>query len=244
MAITWKWPHHAQKVMAKQFWVLFWHLAKFGKVQAPPVCSIDFGSLISLDPSRFGSCSSWQCCRTQLVLQICQLHHLLIRLGLWDNRRWSSYVSRPSPCLNGSRARRRVRHLAPFGDIWHPYVISGPARQLRTRAWPPRRHPGRSGRVHFLLPPSLSRQKRGRSGVAVVSSLRRARARSALHCCPPKLAHSSAVTCSPTFTHKLAVKPSGEPTFPTSPKSGRRDLLLRRTQCWAPRSISSSLIRS
>jgi len=78
---------------------------------------------------------------------------------------------------------------------------------------------------------SLSRQKRGRSEVTVASSLWRAQARSSLHCCPPKLAHSSAVTRSPSSNRKLAVKPSGEPTFLTSPKSGRRDLLLRRTQC-------------
>jgi len=78
---------------------------------------------------------------------------------------------------------------------------------------------------------SLSRQKRGRSELTVVSSLRRAQTRSSLRCCPPKLVHSSAVTRSPSSTRKLEVKPSGEPTFPTSPKSGRRDLLLRRTQC-------------
>ena len=90
---------------------------------------------------------------------------------------------------------------------------------------------------------ALSRQKRGRSGVAVASLLWRARARSSLHRCPPKLAHSSGVTRSPTSTRKFAVKPSDEPTFLTSPKSGRRDLLLRWTQCWAPWSISSPLVR-
>ena len=125
MAISWKWLHHAQKVFARQFWVLFWHLAKFGQVHAPPVCLIDFGSLISLDQGRFGSCSSSQWCRTQLVLQLCQLHHLLIRLGLGDNRRQSSSISRPSPCLNASQARRRgrpasdqQRHLAPVRHLW------------------------------------------------------------------------------------------------------------------------------
>jgi len=54
---------------------------------------------------------------------------------------------------------------------------------------------------------SLSRQKRGRSEVTVASSLLRAQTCSSLHCCPPKLAHSSAVTRSPSSTRKLAVKP-------------------------------------
>ena len=78
---------------------------------------------------------------------------------------------------------------------------------------------------------SLSHQKSGRSELTVMSSLRRAQMRSSLCCCPPKLAHSSSVTRSPFSTRKLAVKLSGKPTFPTSPKSGSRDLLLRRTQC-------------
>jgi len=78
---------------------------------------------------------------------------------------------------------------------------------------------------------SLSRQKSGRSELTVASSLRRAQTRSSLHFCSPKLAHSSTVTRSPSSTRKLAVKPFGEPTFPTSPKSGRRDFLLRRNQC-------------
>jgi len=78
---------------------------------------------------------------------------------------------------------------------------------------------------------SLSRHKSGRSELTVASSLRRAHTCSSLRRCPPKLVHSSAVTRSPSSTRKLAVKPSGEPTFPTSPKPGRRDLLLRQTQC-------------
>jgi len=91
---------------------------------------------------------------------------------------------------------------------------------------------------------SFSRQKSGRSELTVASSLRRVQTRSSLRCCSPKRAHSSAVTRSPSSNRKLTVKPSCEPTFPTSPKSGRRDLLLRRTQCWAPRSVSSPLVRS
>ena len=83
--------------------------------------------------------------------------------------------------------------------------------------------------ISSLSPFSL--RKLDRSGVAVASSLRRARACSTLHRRPPKLAHSSAVTCSPSSTLKLAVKPSGEPTFPIFPKSGRRDCFLQRAQC-------------
>jgi len=47
-----------------------------------------------------------------------------------------------------------------ISDIWRPYVVSGPARQLQVHAWPPRRRPGRSGRVHSLLPLTLSPEKR------------------------------------------------------------------------------------
>jgi len=88
----------------------------------------------------------------------------------------------------------------------------------------------------------LSCWKLGRSGVAIASSLRRARAHSTMHRHPLKLAHSSTVSCSPTSTLKLAVKPSGEPTFPIFPKSGRRNCFLLRAQCWALRSLSSSLV--
>ena len=77
----------------------------------------------------------------------------------------------------------------------------------------------------------LSRRKLGRNRVAVASSLRRARACSTLHHHPPKIAQSSTVSCSPTSTLKLAVKPFGESTFPIFPKSGRRNRFLRRAQC-------------
>jgi len=107
MAISWKWSHHTQKVMA------------------PPICSIDFGSFISLNPGRSGSCSSWQSCRTRLVLQLCQLQHLLSRLGFGDNHCQSNSVSQSSFCLNESRARRRGRpaieqrrHWAPVRHLW------------------------------------------------------------------------------------------------------------------------------
>jgi len=125
MAISRKWSHHTQKVLARQFWVLFWHLAKFCKVLEPPVCLIDFRSFISLDPGRFCFCSSWQSCRTRLVLQLCQLHRLLIRHVLGVIHRRSHCVTRASHCLNGRRARRRGRpasaqrrHLAPVRRLW------------------------------------------------------------------------------------------------------------------------------
>ena len=57
------------------------------------------------------------------------------------------------------------------GEIWRPYVISGPARQLRT---PYDFHGDTPGEVDASISSflSLSRQKRGHSGVAVASSLR------------------------------------------------------------------------
>jgi len=128
-------------------------------------------------------------------------------------------------------------------DIWRPYAAPGPARQLPARARPPRQCPGRSGRVHSLLPLSLSPETRPQRA-PVASSLRRARTRSSLRRSPRNSAHSSTVNCSPFSTHHLAVKPTGEPPFLSSPKSGHRDLLLRRTQCRALRSRSSSLVRS
>jgi len=126
-------------------------------------------------------------------------------------------------------------------DIWHPYATPGPARQLPACALPPQRRPERNGRVHSLCL-ALSRQKLVRSELTVTSSLRRARVRSSLRRTPPNSAYSFAVTRSPFSTRHLEVKPTGEPPFPSSPKSGRRDLL-RRTQCRALRSRSSSLVR-
>jgi len=224
MGISWKWSHHAQKVLA------------------PPVCLIKFGCFISLYPGWFGSCSSWQSCRTRLVLQLCQLHHLLIRHGLGVNHRRSSSVSRASQLWMDAVLVDVADRRQHIGDIWRPYAVSGPARQSQARAWPPWRRPEQVD-ASISSPLLFSRRKLGRSGVAVASSFRRARARSTLHRRPPKLAHSSAVTYSRTSTLKLVVKPSGEPTFPTFPKSGCRDRFLRRAQCRAPRSISSSLVR-
>jgi len=196
----------------------------------PPVCLIAFGSFVSLDLARFGFCSSWQSCRTRLVLQLRQLHHLLIRHGLGVIHSRNGSISRASLCLNGRRARRRGRpasaqqwHLAPVHRLWPR--SSAPDARMTSTATPP---------CEWTRPfplSRLSRQKLCRSGVAVASSLRRARAHSSLHHHPPKLAQCSAVTCSPTSTLKLAVKPSDEPTFPTFPKSGRRDRFLRRAQC-------------
>jgi len=119
MAISWKWTHHAQKVLSRQIWVLS------SAFLALTVCVIDFGNLISLNPSRSGFCSSRQCYRTQLVLQLCQLHHLLTRFGLEVNHRRSCSISWWSRCLIQSRARRRGRpvtghrwHMAPVHHFW------------------------------------------------------------------------------------------------------------------------------
>jgi len=108
------------------------------------------------NPGRSGSCSSWQCCRTQLVLQLCQLHHLLTRLGLEDNHRQSCSISRWSRCLIQSRARRRGRLARHLAAIWRPYASVGPTRQVVgvvMDATTPRTH---SAPIHSL-PSSLSR---------------------------------------------------------------------------------------
>jgi len=106
-----------------------------------------------------------------------------------------------------------------FGDIWHLYVISGPARQHWGHAWPPRHRPRVPGRIHSISLALLT-LKLGRAEAPSSGSLRRARARSTLHRHPPKLSYSSTVLCSPTSTLKLAMKPSGEPPFSPFPKIG------------------------
>ena len=99
--------------------------ADMGAVFAPPVCLIGFGNFISLHPGRFGLCSSRQTCRTQLVLQECQLHHLQIHHGLEVNQRQIGSVRQASRCLNGHRPRRcgrpasvHRRHLASVRRLW------------------------------------------------------------------------------------------------------------------------------
>jgi len=129
----------------------------------------------------------------------------------------------------------------PSPSTWSTDVRTSVTFGARTPSLAPLVSPGRAHDLHGDAPKRMdasissvspfSRRKLGRNGVAVVSSLRRARPRSSLHHHPPKLAHSSAVTCSPTSILKLAVKPSGELTFPIFPKSGRRDCFLRRAQC-------------
>ena len=92
-----------------------------------PVCSIDFENFITLNPGRSSSCSSWQSCRSWLVLQLCQLRHLLTRSGLGANRRRSCSVSRWSRVSIQSWARRRGypdRHLSAR---CRPYAGDGPA---------------------------------------------------------------------------------------------------------------------
>jgi len=155
MAISWKWSHLAQKWPTRQIWGCFQHLRNFSKSGDAAVCLINFENFISFKPGRSGSSSSWQCCRTQLVLQLCQLHHLLTRFGLEvalsdDQRRvWI-----------GAELVDVADRRQSFVDICRPYVALGPARQLPAHAWPPRRRPGRSGRVHSFLPLTLSPEKR------------------------------------------------------------------------------------
>jgi len=105
------------------------------------VCLIDFENFISFKQGWSGSCSSWQCCRTQLVLQLCQLRHLLTRFGLEDNHRWSCSVRRSMPCLNRTRARRRGRpatelrrHLLPIRRSWPR--SSAPSARMTATAMP------------------------------------------------------------------------------------------------------------
>ena len=96
---------------------------------------------------------------TQLVIQLCQLHHLLIRLGLGDNHCQSSSISQSSFCLNRSRARRRGRPAQHLAAIWRPYGGVGPTHQVVDvvmDATTPRTHPAL---VHSL-PSSLSQLRR------------------------------------------------------------------------------------
>ena len=57
------------------------------------------------------------------------------------------------------------------GDIWRPYVVSGPTRQLCTLHDLDGDTPGEVD-ASISFPLSLSRQKRGRSELTVASSLR------------------------------------------------------------------------
>jgi len=124
-----------------------------------------FWELHISDPGWFGSCSSLQSCRTHLVLQLCQLHHLLIRRGLGDNHRQSSSVSRSSFCVNGRRARRRGRpasgqrrHLAPVRRLWPR--SSAPNVRMTSTVTP---------RAKWTRPFPLSRLSRARSAAAAES---------------------------------------------------------------------------
>jgi len=155
MVIAWKWSHLAQKWPTRQIWGCFQHLEKFSKSGDAAVCLIDFENFISLNPGRSGFCSSWQCYRTQLVLQLCQLHHLLTRFGLKVIHRRSCSITRWSRCLFQTRARRRGHPARHLSAICRPYAGVGPARQVVDvimDATTPRTH---SVPVHSL-PASLS----------------------------------------------------------------------------------------
>ena len=160
MAISWKWSQIAQNCPTRQIWGCFQHLGNFLSPGAKTVCLIGFANSISPNPGWSGFCSSWQCCRTRLELQLCQLHHLLIRFGLGDNHCQSRSISRWSRGSIQSWAHRRGcpdRHLSAR---CRPYAGDGPARQLPARAWRPRRRPGCSGRVHSRHPRPLSPEER------------------------------------------------------------------------------------
>jgi len=193
MAISWKRSQMAQIWPTRKNWGCFQHLENFLSPGTQTVCSIDFENFIPLNPGRSSFCSSWQSCRSRLILQLCQLHHVLIRSGLGVIRCQSSSVSRPSFCLNRNGAHRRGRpaaeqrrHLSSIRRSWPR--LSAPA-----CAWHPRCRPERSGRVHFLSASPLSPKER-RSELTVASSLRRARVRSSLRLSPPNSTHSSAVS--------------------------------------------------
>ena len=203
---------------------------------APPVCLIDFGSFISLNPGRSGSCSSSQCCRTQLVLQLCQLHHLLIRLGLGDNPCQSSSVSRPSFGLNRSRARRRGRPARHLAAIWRPYAGVGPTHQVDDiimDATTPQTHPAL---VHSL-PSSISRDSVDESAIAIAAESFASSPRPRL-CVSPRLQASPSPPRAPPSSPPLGWtrSPRGEPHFtnrrhqrsrPSRHRFGRISPLLR-----------------
>ena len=161
MAISWKWTQLAQNWLTRQNWGLFWHLAKFCQVLAPPVCLKFFGSSISFDPGRFGFCSCWQTCRTQLVLQDCQLHYLLIRHCLGVNLCQSSYVR---------HQRKPLGELClpswPTGrSTWLPFGTPTPALDPLVRPSMPSRmahHPCTRPTPFHLLCLSLARLRRHR----------------------------------------------------------------------------------
>ena len=186
------------------------------------VCSIDFENLISLNPGRSGFCSSSQCCRTQLVLQLCQLHHLLTCFGLEVNHCWCRSVSRWSRGLIQSRARRRGRPVRHLAAIWCLYAGVGPARQvigvvmdattLRTRSAPV-----------YSLPSSISCDSVGDSAIAIAA------ASIASSLCPrlcilPRLrAYPSPPRAPPSFPPLGWTRsPRGERHFASSSSSGSR----------------------
>ena len=199
MAISWKWSQIAQKWPTRQIWGCFQHLENFLSPGCFAVCSIGFGNSISFNPGRSGLCSSWQSCRSHLALQVCQLHHLLIRSGLGDNHRPSRSVSRPMLCLNRFGPRRRGRPAAAQRRQLAPVRRSWPRLSALVTCMTSTASPAQSGRVHFA-PPRLHSPEKLRSELSAASSLRRARVRSSLRLRPPNSTQSSAVSRSPSST--------------------------------------------
>jgi hypothetical protein len=226
------------KMAHKSILDVVWALGKFSKSSARTVCSKEVWSFVSFHQGQIGSCSNWQSCRSRLVLQVCQLHHLLTRTGLRDNQWWSGSVShwwqlgRRASVVDVADQRQRL------AAIWHSYVTVGPARQRSVSTWPPRRHPGLSWSLSFASSP-FQRASSGSGVSTFVEQLWRACSRVTLHPRPPYCAGSFAVDRSSSSTSKPAVWSLGELTFRFFPKVRRDGVFLRRSQCRAPQSHSS-----
>jgi len=242
MAISWKWSNLAQNWPTRQICGTFQHLGNFLSPGTKTVCSIGFENSISFNPGRSGFCSSLQCWRTRLELQLCQLRHPLIRLGLGDNYHRSRSVRQPSFSLNQSRARRRgrpaaefCRHLASVRRSWPR--SSAPSVRLSSTATPRAKWTR-----PFALPRPLSPETRPQrahlrelppaSLCALLAASQSTKLRPQLHREPLSTLHP----LTRRETHRWAA-------ISFFPKSGRCDLLPRRTQCRASRSLSSPLVR-
>jgi len=99
--------------------MLFGHWEDFLSPLHDSVCLKVVWSFTYSHPGRFGSCSNWQSCRSHLVLQVCQLYHLLTHTSLEDNHRRSSSISwhwNTHRELLATSWPTSVSTQAPFGD--------------------------------------------------------------------------------------------------------------------------------
>jgi len=204
------------------------HLMKMITTYSKSAYKADLGAVLALSPGatslldrfwklhisssgRFGLCSSWQTCRTRLVLQEYQQHHLKIHHGLEVNQRQSGTVTQASRFLNGRCPHRRGRPAQHQAAICRPYAVMD--------ATTPRTHPAL---VHSL-PPSLSRDSDGESAIpiAVESFASSSRPR---HCASPLLRASLCPPRAPPSSPPLGWprSPRGEPYFARLLSSGSR----------------------